>query len=207
MEHKLIVIAGILTLGLIVHRYYRSWQKSRALEHIPTHTFADGGESRSRYVSELKALLESGYRRYNKSGRAFKVPIPIGGYSVKYRVVLPKDHLEEMKHLSNNTFSWALASGVIFAQEYTGAPPRGPWSGKALRVGIHQNLDDVTKQLERRIDGYLDSNRFRFAQCGEPGPGLDQLHAVLRAGYRERHERRSCRRDPGRGPGMDPPDP
>ncbi|PSS24957.1 hypothetical protein M430DRAFT_87541, partial [Amorphotheca resinae ATCC 22711] len=97
-----------------------------------------------------------GYRKYNKSGRAFKVLIPIGGYSVKYRVILPKDHLEEMKHLSNNVFSWALASGVIFAQDYTGAPNRGPWSGKALRVGIHQNLGDITKKLDQKIDQYFE---------------------------------------------------
>jgi hypothetical protein len=103
----------------------------------------------------LKDLLEAGYRRHNKSGRAFKVPISIGGYSVTYRVVLPKDHLEEMKHLSNNVFSWVLASAVIFARDYTGAPNRGPWSGKALRVGIHQNLGDITKQLDRRIDQYF----------------------------------------------------
>lgn len=158
MEHRTILVAGLLLACLILDRLYRTWRKSTDLNHIPTHTFSDEDDSRPRYITELKDLLESGYRRYNKSGQAFKVPIPIGGYSVKYRVVLPKDHLEEMKHLSNNIFSWALASGVIFAQEYTGAPPRGPWSGKSLRVGIHQNLDLVTKTLEQRIDAYLERN-------------------------------------------------
>lgn len=63
-----------------------------------------------------------------------------------------------MKHLSNNIFSWALASGVIFAENFTGAPIRGPWSGKALRVGIHQNLGDITKQLDRKIDQYFETH-------------------------------------------------
>lgn len=156
---SVIVAAAIpALLALVIYRFVQNWQKSRALNHIPTHEFADGDHSRARYISDLKELLESGYRKYNKSGRAFKVLIPIGGYSVKYRVVLPKDHLEEMKHLSNNIFSWALASGVIFAQDYTGAPNRGPWSGKALRVGIHQNLGEITKQLHQRIDQYFESH-------------------------------------------------
>jgi hypothetical protein len=122
------------------------------------HEFSDGDNSRDRYVRDLKELLESGYRKYNKQGSAFKVSIPIGGYTVKYRVVLPKDHLEEMKHLSNDVFSWALASGVIFAEHFTGAPIRGPWSGKALRVGIHQNLGDITKQLGTKIDRYFEAH-------------------------------------------------
>ncbi|KAI9878820.1 MAG: hypothetical protein M1823_006908, partial [Watsoniomyces obsoletus] len=61
----------------------------------------------------------------------------------------------EIKHLSNNIFSWQLASRVIFAQDFTGAPDRGPWSGKALRVGIHQNLGDITSQLDTRISRYF----------------------------------------------------
>ncbi|GAD96992.1 cytochrome P450 [Paecilomyces variotii No. 5] len=142
-------------LAASFYRFYQSWRKSRALNHITTHEFGDGDNSRSRYITDLKGLLESGYRKYNKSGQAFKVPIPVGGYSIKYRVLLPKDHLEEIKHLSNNIFSWALASAVIFAQDYTGAPHRGPWSGKALRVGIHQNLGDITKQLNHKIDQYF----------------------------------------------------
>jgi hypothetical protein len=153
--------AGVLAvavpalLAIAAYQFYQNWLKSRALNHIPTHEFPDGDNNRSRYISELKDLLESGYRKYNKSGRAFKVPIPVGGYSVKYRVVLPKDHLEEMKHLSNNIFSWQLASRIIFAQDYTGAPDRGAWSGKALRVGIHQNLGDVTKKMNEQIDQYF----------------------------------------------------
>jgi hypothetical protein len=152
------IIIGALPALMVVllYRLYQSWCKSRALDHIPTHEFADGDNSRPRYISDLRDLLETGYRKYNKSGRAFKVLIPIGGYSVKYRVILPKDHLEEIKHLSNNVFSWALASGVIFAQDYTGAPNRGPWSGKALRVGIHQNLGDITKKLDQKIDQYFE---------------------------------------------------
>ncbi|GAM43991.1 hypothetical protein TCE0_060r19251 [Talaromyces pinophilus] len=115
----------------------------------------DGNNSRQRYLTNLRELLETGYRRYNKLDKAFKITIPIGGYSVKYRVVLPKSHLEEIKHISNNVFSWQLASRVIFAQDYTGAPDRGQWSGKALRVGIHQNLDDITQQLNQRIFQYF----------------------------------------------------
>jgi hypothetical protein len=156
MLNPMVLVGGPLMLALVVYSLYQRWLNSRALNHIPTHEFPDGANSRVRYIEELKELLESGYRKYNKSGRAFKVPIPIGGYSVKYRVVLPKDHLEEMKHLSNNIFSWALASGVIFAQDYTGAPNRGPWSGKALRVGIHQNLCDITNQLDRKVDQYFE---------------------------------------------------
>lgn len=153
------VVAAIPALvAVIIYRVYQNWVKSRAWNHIPTHEFADGDNSRARYISDLKELLETGYRKYNKSGRAFKVLIPIGGYSVKYRVILPKDHLEEMKHLSNNIFSWALASGVIFAQDYTGAPSRGPWSGKALRVGIHQNLGDITNKMDRKINEYFETH-------------------------------------------------
>ncbi|KAH8694371.1 cytochrome P450, partial [Ilyonectria robusta] len=114
--------------------------------------------SSQRYLTNLRDLLESGYRRYNKAEKAFKIPIPIGGYAVKYRVVLPKSHIEEIKHLSNHVFSWQLASRIIFAQDYTGAPDRGQWFGKALRVGIHQNLGDITKQLNERILDYFGSH-------------------------------------------------
>ncbi|KEF62711.1 uncharacterized protein A1O9_00684 [Exophiala aquamarina CBS 119918] len=149
-------VASIL-FNLITH-LLKQRRREITLEAVPTHSFADGDNSRKRYLTDLKALLESGYRRYNKHGQAFKVTIPVGGYSVKYRVVLPKDHLEEIKHLSNNVFSWQLASRVIFAQGYTGAPDRGPWSGKALRVGIHQNLGNITKQLDERIDDFFASH-------------------------------------------------
>lgn len=81
--------------------------------------------------------------------------MPIGGYTVKYRIILPKEHLEEIKHLSNSVFSWQLASRVIFAQDYTGAPDRGAWSGKALRVGIHQNLAEITERLDEKISDYF----------------------------------------------------
>lgn len=144
---------GAALLGA-VFSIYRTWRNKKALAHIPTHSFIDGDNSRQRYLQDLKTLLESGYRKYNKSGQAFKVSIPVGGYTIPYRVILPKDHLEEIKHLSNNVFSWQLASRIIFAQDYTGAPDRGPWSGKALRVGIHQNLADISAQLDARINNY-----------------------------------------------------
>lgn len=134
------------------------WQEDKSLDHIQTHSFPNGDNSRSHYLTDLRTLLQSGYRTYNKSGQAFKIPIPIGGYAVKHRVILPRDHLEEIKHLSNNVFSWQLASRIIFAQDYTGAPDRGHWSGKALRVGIHQNLADITTQLDERIVEYFDLN-------------------------------------------------
>lgn len=149
-----IVVPAALGAAILLINYL---SPKDLLSHVPTHSFA-GDNSRKRYMTDLKSLLESGYRRYNKAGQAFKVTIPVGGYSVKYRVILPKDHLEEIKHRSNDVFSWQLASRVIFAQDYTGAPDRGPWSGKALRVGIHQNLKDITARLERRISDYFDDN-------------------------------------------------
>jgi hypothetical protein len=142
----------------IIQYFYQAWQEEKSLAHVPTHRFSDGDDSRKRYLTDLKSLLESGYRRYNKNGQPFKVVIPVGGYSVKYRVILPKSYLEEIKHLSNSVFSWQLASRIIFAQDYTGAPDRGPWSGKALRVGIHQNLGDITTQLDKRITAYFGQN-------------------------------------------------
>ncbi|PVH72196.1 cytochrome P450 [Cadophora sp. DSE1049] len=157
MPHIILIAAVPAVLAAFIYRLYRLWRDSNVLNHIPTQEFVDGGQSRARYISELKDLLEYGYRKHNKGGNAFKVPVPIGGYSVKHRVVLPKDHLEEMKHLSNNVFSWALASAVIFAGDYTGAPGRGPWSGKALRVGIHQNLGSITKQLDQKINQHFAS--------------------------------------------------
>lgn len=157
MSWLLLVAASAVTAFLLAPYFYRSWHQSNLLRHIPTHTFADGDKSRQRYLMELKPLLESGYRKYNLKGLPFKVPIHVGGYSVKYRVILPKNHIEEIKHLSNNIFSWQLASRVIFAGDYTGAPDRGPWSGKALRVGIHQNLENITQELDTRITNYLDS--------------------------------------------------
>ena len=156
---SLVVLAAVSAVSvLLIYQIYQSWLRSGALKHIPTHEFEDGDNSRQRYVKDLKALLESGYRKYNKVGKPFKVLIPIAGYNVKYRVVLPKDHLEEIKHLSNNTFSWQLASRIIFAQDYTGAPDRGAWSGKALRVGIHQNLGSITRQLDQMLDQYFRSH-------------------------------------------------
>ncbi|KIW90320.1 uncharacterized protein Z519_08964 [Cladophialophora bantiana CBS 173.52] len=145
-------------LGLVLQFVLNKWRKEPALDHIPTQQFPDGDNSRARYLTDLRYLLELGYRRYNKAGKAFKITIPIGGYAVKYRVILPKDHLEEIKHLSNDVFSWQLASRIIFAQDYTGAPDRGKWSGKALRVGIHQNLGDITTQLDKRIVEYFSSH-------------------------------------------------
>lgn len=149
------ILVGIGAAFLVLRHFIGSWRRGNSLSHIPTHSFVDGNNSRKRYLTSLKTLLESGYRKYNKAGQPFKVKIPVGGYSVKYRVVLPKDHLEEIKHLSNNIFSWQLASRIIFAQDFTGAPDRGPWSGKALRVGIHQNLADMTAQLEQRINAHF----------------------------------------------------
>ncbi len=143
------------SVALVLYRLYLSFKEERALRHIPTHDFDDGDNSRGRYIRDLKQLLESGYQKYNKRGQPFKVRVPIGGYTVKYRIILPKEHLEEIKHLSNSVFSWQLASRVIFAQAYTGAPDRGPWSGKALRVGIHQNLAEITERLDRKISEYF----------------------------------------------------
>ena len=139
----------------VVQYVFASSKEDRKLSHIPTHAFNEGGDHKERYLSDLKALLESGYRRYNAHGQPFKIRIPLGGYKVKYRVILPKDHLEEIKHLSNNVFSWQLASRIIFAQDYTGAPDRGPWSGKALRVGIHQNLADITSETDTSLSNLM----------------------------------------------------
>ena len=150
-----LVAAVLLLLSIVLYQLQIWWRDSTALKHIPTHEFEDGDDSRKRYVTDLKTLLESGYRKYNKRGQAFKVRVRVGGYRIKYRVILPTYHLDEIKHLSNNTFSWKLASHVIFAGDYTGAPERGPWSGKALRVGIHQNLGDITRQLDRQTSEYF----------------------------------------------------
>jgi hypothetical protein len=151
------LVACVLLLVQAIWKRQRS-DESSDLDHIPTHTFPDGDNSRQRYLSNLRLLLESGYRRYNKADKAFKIDIPIGGYAVRYRVILPKSHIEEIKHLSNNVFSWQLASRIIFAQDYTGAPDRGQWSGKALRVGIHQNLGNITKQLNQRVSDYFSTH-------------------------------------------------
>ena len=43
----------------------------------------------------------------------------------------------------------------VFIVVLLGAPERGSWSGKALRVGIHQNLREITAQLDREIEVYL----------------------------------------------------
>ncbi|KAF9877040.1 hypothetical protein CkaCkLH20_05306 [Colletotrichum karsti] len=157
-SHIIILSTAVTVLAWVVKYIYEQLQDDNRLSQVPTHSFADGNNSRKRYLTDLKSLLESGYRRYNKAGQPFKITIPVGGYSVKYRVILPKEHLQEIKHLSNNVFSWQLASKVIFAQDYTGAPDRGPWSGKALRVGIHQNLSDITNELNKRINEYFDTH-------------------------------------------------
>lgn len=127
---SLLAVIAAASLVLVSRYFYNRWKESKLLDHVPTHTFTHGDNSRGRYLSELKPLLESGYRRYNIHGQPFKVPITAGGYAVKYRILLPKDHLEEIKHLSNNSFSWKLASHMIFAGQYTGAPERGTWSGR-----------------------------------------------------------------------------
>lgn len=159
-----LIAAITLLVTVALYQLYTSWCSSRVLNHIPLHQFEDGDNSRKRYVTDLKTLLESGYRKYNKNGKAFKVRVPIGGYRIKYRVILPVDHIDEIKHLSNNTFSWKVASHIIFAGDYTGAPERGPWSGKALRVGIHQNLGDIKRQLDRQTSEY-----FRTHLTHDPG--------------------------------------
>lgn len=170
---SLIALVGILLAGAV--RYaYKLWQDEAQLTHIPTHTFNDaGGDKPERYLSDLKSLLETGYRKYSVHGQPFKVRIPIGGYSVKYRVILPKNHLEEIKHLSNNIFSWQLASRIIFAQDYTGAPDRGPWSGKALRVGIHQNLADITHDTDQALSDIMATELPRDANSSFSVPMMD----------------------------------
>ncbi len=155
MLYEIVLLALGVIVNALVKNVYNKRRSEQLLAHIPTHTFLDGDNSRKRYLSDLKTLLESGYEKYNKIEQAFKITIPVGGYSVIYRVILPRSHLEEIKQLSNNVFSWQLASRVIFAQDFTGAPDRGPWSGKALRVGIHQNLGDITSQLDTRISRYF----------------------------------------------------
>ena len=163
LSFSLFFALASLVLALVLGHYYDNWHQSKILEHIPTQVFIDGNNSRERYLSKLKPLLELGYRRYSIHGRVFKVPLTAGGYAVKYRVLLPKDHLEEIKHLSNDRFSWKLASHMIFAGKYTGAPERGPWSGKALRTGIHQNMDYITALLSARIDEFFTRNLPREA--------------------------------------------
>ena len=174
-------LVGLLAAAFaVVAQYvYASRREDRQLSHIPTHTFEEGGDHNSRYLSDLKTLLESGYRRYNVHGQAFKVKIPLGGYSVKYRVVLPKDHLEEIKHLSNNVFSWQLASRIIFAQDYTGAPDRGPWSGKALRVGIHQNLGDITTHTDAALSDLMSRELPRDANSVISIPMMDFFVRII----------------------------
>ena len=112
------VVSLLIVTG--TYQLYRGWIRSKALSHIPTHDFEDGDSSRNRYLHHLKELLESGYRKYSKKGQAFKIRVPIGGYRIKHRVILPLDHLDEIKHLSNSTFSWKLASHIIFAGNHTG---------------------------------------------------------------------------------------
>jgi ent-kaurene oxidase len=48
-------------------------------------------------------------------------------------------------------FNWL----PVFTVTLSGAPERGSWSGKALRIGIHQNLREITSQLDRHIQVYL----------------------------------------------------
>lgn len=174
-------LLGILAaaVGIVLRYVYMSWEEDRKLAHIPTHVFKEGGDHPKRYLTELKDLLESGHRQYSVHGQPFKVRIPIGGYSVKYRVILPKDHLEEIKHLSNNVFSWQLASRIIFAQDYTGAPDRGPWSGKALRVGIHQNLHDITTDTDKALSDIFASELPEQANASLSIPMMDFFVRVV----------------------------
>ncbi|TKA57275.1 hypothetical protein B0A49_10729 [Cryomyces minteri] len=105
MLYEVVFLAlGVIVIAL-VKNVYNKRRSEQLLAHILTHTFLDGDNSRKRYLSDLKTLLESGYQEYQKNEQAFKITIPVGGYSVKYRVILPKSHLEEIKHLSNNVFS------------------------------------------------------------------------------------------------------
>lgn len=97
MHIVLLSLAGCVLL--ITQAICRRQRSQHSLDHISTHSFADGNSSNQRYLTNLRYLLESGYRRYNKAEKAFKITIPIGGYAVKYRVVLPKSHIEEIKHL------------------------------------------------------------------------------------------------------------
>lgn len=174
-------LLGILAaaVGIVLRYVYMSWEEDRKLAHIPTHVFKEGGDHPKRYLTELKDLLESGHRQYSVHGQPFKVRIPIGGYSVKYRVILPKDHLEEIKHLSNNIFSWQLASRIIFAQDYTGAPDRGSWSGKALRVGIHQNLHDITTDTDKALSDIFTSELPEQANASLSIPMMDFFVRVV----------------------------
>lgn len=176
-------LIGILAAAAaaVIHYVYWSSKEDRQLSHIPTHTFEKGGDHQERYLRDLKTLLESGYRKYNAHGQPFKVRIPLGGYSVKYRVILPKDHLEEIKHLSNNVFSWQLASRIIFAQDYTGAPDRGPWSGKALRVGIHQNLADITSDTDNRLSTLMAQELPQKANSAISVPMMDFFVRIIGA--------------------------
>ena len=120
MSSPTLLAAASLLIVIGIYQLYNVWIRSKALSHVPTHEFEYGDNSRNRYIHHLKELLESGYRKYSKKGQTFKIRVPIGGYRIKHRVILPLDHLDEIKHLSHTAFSWKLASHIIFAGNYTG---------------------------------------------------------------------------------------
>lgn len=141
------LIAALFALYQIVSRVnaHRTWSK------VPTHTFT-GTADRQRYMKELKELLRTGYSRYSKAGEVFKIPSPDGNF----RIILPRDKLEEIKNASGRTFSWQLQSRQVFQIYHTGVPDRGPWSAKALRVDLNRHLDDLVQEMSAIISAYFD---------------------------------------------------
>lgn len=142
------LIASSFTLYYIVSRVKAYW----VLSKIPTHTFT-GAADKQRYREGLKELLRTGYSKYSKAGEVFKIH---GTDSTFYRIVLPRDKLEEIKNASGRTFSWQLQSRRVLQIQYTGVPDRGPWSAKALRVDLHRHLDDLVREMNAIISAHLD---------------------------------------------------
>ena len=134
-------------IAVLLVVYYRPNFKGRkALSRIPTHTLDDVEERQWR--DDEDNIMESGYKKYSKTNEVFKVKDPTG----KFRVILPRQKLDEIKNISTRVFSFRAWARELFHLRYTGAPDRAPWSAKTLRHDVNKNLDQLVFGMASTIE-------------------------------------------------------
>lgn len=147
---SLLLLVAVVVL-VTLQKLYASRSRRQILAKIPTHAF-DGDNSRARYIKEQRQLLLGGYKKYSKNDQTFKTLASHGGY----KVILCRKHLEETKHITGKTMSFnkALENNVLAM--HTGAPPRGDWSARALRIEVTKRLDDLVGAMTSQADTCFD---------------------------------------------------
>lgn len=125
--------------------------RQHLLSHIPLHHFTDRPDVHEHYIASTRALHYDGYRKFSKSGQAYRVRTAAGGQ----RLVLPPKYLDEVKALAQHTASLPAEMSHLLLMPYTGVPQRTNAGTYVVRV-------DMTRQLGKLIDAMDEECRLAF---------------------------------------------